>query len=88
MRTDRTKDPVQFERPHVSLSTRNDDPDEPGVTDCALELAGDGWTDHVCMQARRGSVNIVVGGGRATNSAVALVAGLASAVRDPDRSAL
>jgi hypothetical protein len=88
MRTDRTKDPVQFERAHVSLSTRNDDQDEPGVTDRALERAGDGWPDHVCVQAHRGSVNIVVGGGRASNSAVALVAGLASAVTDPERSAL
>jgi hypothetical protein len=60
----------------------------------ALELAGAGGrTDPIWGQADRGPVNIMAGGGRgcASNTVdhhAALVAGSASALRDPERSAL
>jgi hypothetical protein len=58
----------------------------------ALELArADGRNAHICGQADLGAVNIVAGGGRASATVghgVALVAGVASAVSDPERSVL
>ena len=58
----------------------------------ALELAdADGRNAHTCGQADLGGVNIVAGEGRASatvDHGVALVAGSASAVSDPERSVL
>jgi hypothetical protein len=58
----------------------------------ALELAGaDGRNAHICGQADRGAVHILAGEGRASSTVdhgVALIAGSASAISDPERSVL
>jgi hypothetical protein len=58
----------------------------------ARELAAAGGrTAQIWVQADSGAVNIVAGGGRAAktiNHGVALGAGSASAVSDPERSVL
>ena len=58
----------------------------------ALELAGaDGLMARTSVHTERGAVNILAGEGRASIAVdhdVALVAGLASAVSDPERSVL
>ena len=58
----------------------------------ALELAdADGRNAHLCGQADLGAFNILAGEGRASTTVdhgVALVAGSASAVSDPERSVL
>ncbi|MGZ6622996.1 MAG: hypothetical protein ACXVHD_25630 [Solirubrobacteraceae bacterium] len=58
----------------------------------ALELADAcGRNAHLCGQADRGAFDILAGGGRESSTVdhgVALVAGSASAVSDPERSVL